>query len=249
MKQKFLSVILTALMATTLLTACGGSKDAETSAPATEAASTSEAVPAETTDSAPAEETATEEAVNEDMVSDETFAALQDTYSALVDYHNAVVDLYSSDEIAADAEIEEVINEAADLINQMGEISQEELTEEDAMTLNDAMGDLVDALTYLVDGMEVADTADVEMVSNETFATLQENYSILTETYNAVADAYNSDSVEANADIEDTLNEAAGLIEQMGEIEQESITEEDAVELNNAMIAILEVLDTVVDAM
>lgn len=183
------------------------------------------------------------------MVDDELFAALQDNYAATVEAYNAVKDLYTMDEIAADAEIEEVMNEAADVINQMGEITQDTLTTEDAMTLNDALGDILDGLSYLVDGMQLTDEAAAEIVSDETFETLQENYAAMIEAYNAVAEAYGSDEVEADADIEAALTEAADIIEQMGEIQQIEISEADAEDLNGAMLDILEVLSAVVDAM
>lgn len=41
----------------------------------------------------------------------------------MVDAYNQVKDLYESDEIAGDAEIEDLMNQAADVINEMGEIS------------------------------------------------------------------------------------------------------------------------------
>lgn len=250
MKKKLLMGVLTAFMAAAMLTACG-SKEAETTAPASEAS----AEPAPAADTTPAEEEAAPEAeeavadTDSEMVDDELFAALQENYAATVDCYNAVQELYSMEEIAADADIEEVMNEAADVIEQMGEITQDTLTTEDALALNDAMGDIIDALSYLVDGMELTDEAAAEIVSDETFATLQENYAAMTEAYNAVVEAYGSDSVEANADIENALNEAAGIIEEMGTIQQVDITEADAEELNGAMMDILEVLSAVVDAM
>lgn len=255
MKKKLTSIILAVVMAATLLTACGKGKGAETAAPAedkkTEAAAPAEDKKAEA--AAPAEDKAEEAAPAAEeageMVSDETFSILQDNYALLTEVYNAVADAYNSDEVAADADIEEAMNEAADVIEQMGEITQDTLTEEDAEELNGAMKDILDALSYVVDGMEVVDGAEGEMVSDETFTSLQENYEIMAQAYNAVAEAYNSDEVAADADIEAALQQAYDIIEKMGTITQDSITEADAEELVNAMIAIIEVLDTVVDAM
>lgn len=246
-------------MTATLLTACGGDKKAETAAPA-ENTKTEETAPVEETveeTADPAEETVeetTDSAEGTDgMVSDENFEILQDNYAILVECYNAVADAYNSDEIAADAELEEAMNMAADVIEQMGEITQDNLTEEDAEALNGAMEEILDALVEVADGLaseaEASGDAAGEMVSDETFSTLQENYAALTEAYDAVADLYNDDSIEADADIENALNEAYTLIEQMGTIEQSTITEADAEELNSAMMDILEVLDTVVNAM
>ena len=90
-----------------MLTACGGgSEEASTDTAAEEVA----------------EDTA-EDSAADGMCSDETFSALQDNYASMVEAYNAVKDLYESDEIEADASIEDTMNQAADVINEMGEIS------------------------------------------------------------------------------------------------------------------------------
>lgn len=61
--------------------------------------------------------------------------------------YNEVKDLYESDEIAADEDIENLMNEAADVINEMGEISQDSITEKDAEDLNGAMVDILEGLS------------------------------------------------------------------------------------------------------
>ena len=58
-----------------------------------------------------------------------------------------------SDEVEADADIEDILNQTADVINEMGEISQDTITEEDAVTLNDTMLSLMDSLQTIVDAM------------------------------------------------------------------------------------------------
>jgi len=198
------------------------------------------------------EEDTAEDSAADGMCSDETFSALQDNYASMVEAYNAVKDLYESDEIEADDSIEDVMNQAADVINEMGEISQDTITEEDAETLNSAMLDILDALSLLVDGMTETDgSADAasEGCSDESFATLQDNFAALSEAYDAVSDAYMSDEVEQNDDIEAALNETQDIMTQMGEISQDTITEEDAEVLNDSILALLEVLDSVVDAM
>ena len=237
MKKKLLAVLLTGAMVMSMLTACGGgSEEASTDTSAEEVV----------------EEDTAEDSAADGMCSDETFSALQDNYASMVEAYNAVKDLYESDEIEADASIEEVMNQAADVINEMGEISQDTITEEDAETLNSAMLDILDALSLLVDGMTETDaSADAasEGCSDESFATLQDNFAALSEAYDAVSDAYMSDEVEQNDDIEAALNETQDIMTQMGEITQDTITEEDAEVLNDSILALLEVLDSVVDAM
>lgn len=247
MRKKILTVLLAGMMAMSTLAACG---DAEET---TDVKTTAESNADSNADSTADEEEST------DMCSDETFEALQDNYATMVDCYNQVKDLYESDEIAADTDIENLMNEAADIINEMGEISQDSITESDADDLNEAMLNILDGLSTAVDAMETtgaddtaaADTtsASGEMCSDETFATLQDNYAKLTDCYNTVYDAYMSDEIEQDDDIESTLTEAADLIEEMGEISQDSVTEEDAVILNDSMSAVLQVLFAVVNAM
>ncbi len=243
--RKFISVLVAVAMAAMVLTACGGSK--ETPAPAAAPAPAPvEETKAGTEAEAPEAEEA--DAADGEMVSDETFEMLQDNYALMTDAYNQVKDLYSMDEIAADEDIEEAMNAAADVINQMGEITQDSITEEDAVALNDIMGEVLDVLSSVVDGMEPAEGADGEMVSDETFAILQENYETMTQIYDTVAEAYNSDEVEADPEVEDALNQVYEIIGKMGEISQDSLTETEAVQLNDAMIEIVKVLDVVANA-
>lgn len=239
MKRKLAAIVLSAVMVMGTLTGCGGSSE-----PAEAAV---EETAEETTEDA-AEDTA--EAAD-GMVTDETWATLQDNYAAMVDAYNAVVELYNSDEVAADADIEDVLTQAEDVINQMGDIDQTQVAEADAETLNGAMMDILDALSLLVDGMDAAEgtTGSDEVVSDETWATLQENYSAMTDAYNAVVELYNSDDVAADADVEDALKEAEAIITEMGDIDQTQVTEADAETLNGAMENILDGLNTVVDNM
>ena len=58
-----------------------------------------------------------------------------------------------------------------------------------------------------------------------------------------------SDEVEQNDGIEAALNETQEIMTQMGEISQDTITDEDAEVLNDAILSLLDVLDAVVDAM
>jgi ABC-type transport system substrate-binding protein len=134
MKKKILAVVLAGVMAMSMLTACGGS--AET---------------AETTETADVE--TTEDAASDEACSDETFATLQDNYATLTDVYNTVYDAYMSDEIEQNDEIENALAQTADIMNEMGEISQDAITELDAETLNDTMLTLLDVLDAVVDAM------------------------------------------------------------------------------------------------
>lgn len=239
MRKKILTVLLAGMMAMSTLAACG---DAE------------ETTDVKTTAESSADATSAEEDESSDMCPDETFETLQDNYATMVDCYNEVKDLYESDEIAADEDIENLMNEAADVINEMGEISQDSITEKDAEDLNGAMVDILEGLSAAVDAMDT--TADVEtadasgdVCSDDTFATLQDNYATLVNVYNVVYDAYMSDEIEQDDDIESALLQTADVMEEMGDISQDTITEADAESLNDSMLTLLQVLDAVVDAM
>lgn len=56
---------------------------------------------------------------------------------------------YNADEIAANPEIEDVMNRAADVITQMDGMSQDMLTEEDAVALDDVIIGILDGMQAL----------------------------------------------------------------------------------------------------
>lgn len=231
MKKKFAAIIMAAsFMAVTLLTACGG--DTEADAPASSSAVAESSAQSDASGSS-----------DTDMVSAETFTVIQQNYALLVQYHDAIAEAYNSDEIAANPEIEEVMNQAADLITQMGEVRQDTLSEEDAVTLNDYIIGVVEVLTGVVEEMETtgaADGAEGTPVSDETFGILQQNWATLTDMYNQMATAYNNGEIEKNEDFEKLMNQAAEILEQIQVISRDELTEEKAVEVNDTMILIQE---------
>ena len=235
--KKLLALIVCGTMVLSM-TACGGSKE-------TPAAQNDVSVQAEadTVEDAEAEETGAKE-----MCSDETFASLQEVFGLLTDLHNQTVDLYSEDQIAADADLEDALNQSADAINQMGELTQENISEDDALVLLNAMETLADAL-YAADEAMMGEVTESTPCSDETFAVLQSNYQLLVETYNAVSDAYMSDEIAQSDEVEANLNQAKELIESLGEVDQASLVEEDAESTIDAMSAINDYLAAILEAM
>ena len=235
--KKLLALIVCGTMVLSM-TACGGSKE-------TPAAQNDVSVQAEadTVEDAEAEETGAKE-----MCSDETFASLQEVFGLLTDLHNQTVDLYSEDQIAADADLEDALNQSADAINQMGELTQENISEDDALVLLNAMETLADAL-YAADEAMMGELTESTPCSDETFAVLQSNYQLLVEAYNAVSDAYMSDEIEQSDEVEANLNQAKELIESLGEVDQASLAEEDAESTIDAMSAINDYLAAILEAM
>ena len=235
--KKLIALIVCGTMVLSM-TACGGSKE-------TPAAQNDVSVQAEadTVEDAEAEETGAKE-----MCSDETFASLQEVFGLLTDLHNQTVDLYSEDQIAADADLEDALNQSADAINQMGELTQENISEDDALVLLNAMETLADAL-YAADEAMMGEVTESTPCSDETFAVLQSNYQLLVEAYNAVSDAYMSDEIEQSDEVEANLNQAKELIESLGEVDQASLAEEDAESTIDAMSAINDYLAAILEAM
>lgn len=230
MKKKLVAMIMAAFMAATLLTGCGDNTEVVDPAPSSQTPAQNESQPVAAD---PAES---------NMVSDETFAIIQENYAVMVQYHDLVAATYNSDEIAANPEIESVMAKAADVIVKMGEIKQDMLTEEDAVTLNDLIIGIVDSLTVVVQNMEVAggDASGAEgtPVTDDTFAILQQNWDTLSDFYNQVAVAYNNGEIEESEDFKALMNQAVEILEQIQNISRDDLTEEKAVEINNTMISI-----------
>ena len=89
-------------------------------------------------------------------VSDESFAVLQETFAELVSLYDQVVELYSADEIAADENINANLAKTQEVMTTMAGLTQENMTEQDAVNLLEAMGMLGEALGLIVDSMEAA---------------------------------------------------------------------------------------------
>lgn len=247
MKKKIVTLMLSAVLAVSMLslTACGGAKE-EPKAEATEEAAEEEAD----------EEEADEEEVDEEATgcSDEVFKALQDDYAILVDNYNLLNDYYmNNDDIAQSDDVEEAFAAAQDAMDQMGEITQDSITDADAEELDNMMVQLNDSFKQLAEGLDLmaADGAAANaMCSDENFAALQDGYKYLTECYDAVENYYlENDSIPQSDDVEEYLTEAKDLLDQMGEVTQDSITDADAEELANAMITLAESLEQVANAL
>ena len=66
--------------------------------------------------------------------------------------------------------------------------------------------------------------------------TLQDNFAALTDVYNEVVDLYNNDGIEPDGEIEDLLNQAKDVIEEMGELDENDFNDESEMEqLNDSM--------------
>ena len=87
---------------------------------------------------------------------DETFAQLQDIYSNLVELHTTVADAVNDGTIEADAETVDLLNQAADVIKEIGDIEQTDFTDEDEAL------QLVDSMSKIADGLAAVAGVDAE---------------------------------------------------------------------------------------
>ncbi len=230
--KRFLALSLGALMLCGALTACGGSTATETPAPA-ETSAPAETT-AETPAATPAETPATEERTPKASTEGFTFADLQDNYALLVDLYNTVEDAYMDNSIAQSDEVEANLTEAKDLIDQMGELKETDFADEkDLLEMNDAIYDMCEALGAIVDKMEAApaeETAEAPAEENVTFEDLQDAYVQLVNDYNTIKAAVESGQVTLDEDQAAAMDEAADLINELGEINEADFTSQEDID-------------------
>jgi hypothetical protein len=233
--KRFLALSLSALMLCGALTACGGSTETEAPAPA----ETEAPAPAET--SAPAADTASTEgpkASGEGF----TFADLQDNYALLSDLYDQVEAAYMDNSIAQSDEVEANLTEAKDLIDQMGELTEADFADEkDLLEMNDAIYNMCEALGAIVDKMEAAPAEEASAeeapaAESITFEDLQDAYVELVDDYNTIKDAAESGAVTLNDDQTAAMNEAADLINELGDLNEADFTSQEDIDTIGASI-------------
>jgi len=229
MKKRVLAVLICAIFSMNLLIGCGSEEE--------EVVEEVQEVVEEQVEAA------------SDMCSDADFAALQEAYAALAEEYNAVVDFYqNTDEIAQDDEVESLLAQAKEYMDMVGEIQQNELSPADAETLADSMVQVADGLAQVAEGLGVM-AENGAACSDESFAALQEAYGYLTEEYNTIVDEYqNNDSIAQNSELEDYLAQAKSVIEEIGAVEQDTISEADAASIAESMTTLADSLAEVANA-
>lgn len=179
MKKKIVTLVMCAVLglSTVMLSACGGSEEAQETATEVKSAAADKAddVAEAVVDAA-------------DAVSDETWASLQDVYASLVEAYNATVELYNDDSVAADASIEEALNSAKSLVEEIGDIDRSDVTEGNAVELVEAMGAVNDIFAAVIDNVDVAGAAsEVSEIADSLNASLTETYAGITDDENTYA--------------------------------------------------------------
>lgn len=243
--KRFLALSLSALMICGALTACGGSNSetpapAETTAPAkTEA--TTEAAKSDSAEKTENTEKPEKPSKREAKPSTQgfTFADLQDNYAILSELYDTVEAAYNDDSIAQSDEVEANLTEAKDLIDQMGELTEADFADEkDLLEMNDAIYDMCEALGAIVDQMEEApaDTETSDASEEITFEDLQEAYAELVDDYNTVKDAVEGGVITLTDEQTEVVNEAADLINDLGEISEDDFESQDDINTIGATI-------------
>lgn len=236
--KRFLALSLSALMICGALTACGGSSETTAPAPAETSAPDKTEKPAE---EKPAEEAKTEKTEKKEAKASTegfTFADLQDNYAILTDLYNTVEAAYMDESIAQSDEVEANLTEAKDLIDQMGELTEADFADEkDLLEMNDAIYNMCEALGAIVDQMEeapaeaeepAAEAAEATEESDDiTFEDLSAAYAELVEDYNTIKDAAESGAVTLNDEQHAAMDEAADLINELGEISESDFASQD----------------------
>lgn len=150
MKNKIVKVLAGAVLSVALMAGCGNNS-----------ASTATTETKETTDVK--EDTAKEEEKEDTQASgaEFTFSDLQDSYKMLTDCYDQVEALYADENIAQDSEVESLLAEAKGIIDEMGELKEDDFASTDDMiAFNDTIADMVEALGGVVDKMQAADNSE-----------------------------------------------------------------------------------------
>jgi len=236
--KRFLALSLSALMLCGALTACGGSTETEAPAPAETSAPAADTAAPAADAAAPAADTASTEgpkASGEGF----TFADLQDNYALLSDLYDQVEAAYMDNSIAQSDEVEANLTEAKDLIDQMGELTEADFADEkDLLEMNDAIYNMCEALGAIVDKMEAApaEEAPAETSESITFEDLQNAYAELVDDYNTIKDAAESGAVTLDDDQTAAMNEAADLINELGDLNEADFTSQEDIDTIGASI-------------
>lgn len=151
--KKVIAALAIMSAVTVAFVGCGGDDSSSSKESSSKESSSSSVADSVDESDSSADDAAADSDASGDACSDETFSTLQDNYAALVEAYNAVADLYNSDEVEGDADIESALNQTADIMNEMGEITQDSITEADAESLNDSMLTLCGVLSAAVDSI------------------------------------------------------------------------------------------------
>ena len=249
--KRFLALSLSALMLCGALTACGGSTETEAPAPAETSAPAADTAAPAADAAAPAADTASTDgpkASGEGF----TFSDLQDNYALLSDLYDKVEAAYMDNSIAQSDEVEANLTEAKDLIDQMGELTEADFADEkDLLEMNDAIYNMCEALGAIVDKMEAAPAEEAPAeeapaAGSFTFEDLQNAYVELVDDYNTIKDAAESGAVTLDDEQTAAMNEAADLINELGELNEADFTsQEDIDSVGASIVSIDEVLSAI----
>lgn len=155
MKKKLIAMLLAVTLGASMLTACGGGdakaeKKEEPAKESVQAADEAKDAEVEEETEEVAEEVA-EETVEEAAEEEVSFEDLQELYASLADNYNAITELYLNENVQQDDDVEEVLNKAKEIIEMMGEATEDDFPDnasrvkmvEAMMAVNEKLGELL----------------------------------------------------------------------------------------------------------
>ncbi len=244
--KKLLTLSLSAALLCGALTACGGNT-ATQNENTQSAEATTEAV----------SEAASEEASKAEATDGEiTFETLQENYAAMKEAYDTVEAAYMDDSVQQDPAVEETLTEAKSLIDEIGELKEEDFKDASEMSeMNDNFVKILEVLSATVDSLQPAeadaatDTADASTEELD-ITEVSENFNTLVDSYNTIKDAVEAGQVTLDADQQAAMDTAADLINQLGEITTDSFkTQKDLDDTNSAISSVMDVLVAVAESL
>ncbi|MBQ9604490.1 MAG: hypothetical protein IJR45_03655 [Firmicutes bacterium] len=168
------------------------------------------------------------------------FSELDGNYLILKDSYETVKNAYESSSVQADAEIENSISQAADVLNNIGELKKEDYASQGMM--ESANRDILNAQSALDSAAEKMQTSTASV----SFEQIKENYDKMVAAYNTVSNiAAEKQSGETKA----VLEEAKALISQIGEISPEKFkTQDEMINFNMIVCQVLAKLDAAAES-
>ncbi|MGN0366037.1 MAG: hypothetical protein ACI4E5_08905 [Suilimivivens sp.] len=150
MKKKLTAIILSCVLAASMLTACSDEEETSGSTVNTEDVKVQK-VEDETgnMEKSAATEGLSQSELNE-LLNDEEFADFQEKYSTALEGYNFVVDAYNAGKITPSKEHEEYLDDCYEFLSLLGEVEQKDLTYGDAIEFAEDLNAMLEYFNHMV---------------------------------------------------------------------------------------------------
>lgn len=241
MKKKLVAIILSCTLAASMITACGNTVSAS--------ADTQDII-AVSDSSVPLSAKTSNVSSKANTVSDEDFEEIQDMYSDLCDLYDLTMQCYKLSGIKGNKQLESKLKGVKKVIDEIGDKEQYKITEKQVIDIIEQMtaqAEILDSCLDIIDKAVDENGCGDMVVDDEIFEVLQDNYNDLLTQYNLIVDAYNKGVLKQNKDAETALKYAKEYIDIIGEIEQEQLTLDDALEIQQDMLDVMDTLNELIE--